>query len=50
MGGQSRSDSKSGGGEVFSAQGKVSDGYIAFWAFESTVGKDIAYHCTAAIF
>lgn len=48
MGGRSSSDSKSGGGEVFSAQEKASGDYIAFWAFESTVGKEIGIVATSA--
>ena len=41
MGGQSSSDSESGGGDVFSAQEKVRGVYIAFWASESTVAGEI---------
>lgn len=49
MGGQSSSDSRSGGGELLSTQEKVRGGYIASWAFESTVSKEIGIFATSTI-
>lgn len=42
VGGQSSSNSKSGGGEV-------RGDYIAFWAFESTVGEEIGIFATSTM-